>query len=407
MNATQNQLFPTRNAPKKVWRVKSQFSARQREGKTAMFARQMSAKGIYTLAKVFITGLSAGLWCAGSLRADTPINAYLSLASNSVQVLWLATPSNVYVLKTTTNLAQPWQVAPGQPPTLTATSNRLAVTLPINAAARFFTVVQLTAPPPFPPEMVWIPPGTFVMGSPASEAERYSDETQHTVTLSQGFYMGKYLVTQADYLAVVGNNPSYFTTRDWNGNPIPVDLNRPVEQVSWYDATNYCGRLTQQEQAAGRLPAGWVYRLPTEAEWEYACRAGTTTAFYCGSALLSGMANFDGQYGYDASVGDIYNANGIYLDRTAAVGSYQPNAWGLYDMAGNVWEWCMDWYGAYAAGSVTDPTGPPSGSYRVGRGGSWYYYAGYCRSAFRDFDFNPPDGYDYLGFRVVLAPGQP
>ena len=262
----------------------------------------------------------------------------------------------------------------------------------------------LTAPPPPPsPEMVWIPPGTFVMGSPASEAERDADETQHTVTLTQGFYMGEFLVTQADYLAVMGNNPSYFTP----ANGYTLDLTRPVEDVSWYDATDYCAQLTAQEQAAGRLPVGWVYRLPTEAEWEYACRAGTTTAFYCGSALLSGMANFDGQYGYDASVGDIYNANGIYLGCTTAVGSYQPNAWGLYDMAGNVEEWCMDWYGGYPAGSVTDPTGPPSGSFRVIRGGGWLSFARYCRSAYRGNIYYPSYRLDYLGFRVVLAPGQP
>jgi formylglycine-generating enzyme required for sulfatase activity len=254
----------------------------------------------------------------------------------------------------------------------------------------------LTVAPPGPPQMVWIPPGTFVMGSPASEAERNSDETQHTVTLTKGFYMGKYLVTQADYLAVAGSNPSYFTG----------DLSRPVEQVSWYDATNYCGRLTQQEQAAGRLPAGWVYRLPTESEWEYACRAGTTTAFHYGNALWSGMANFYGLYEYDSSVGTIYNPSGIYLGRTTAVGSYQPNAWGLYDMHGNVWEWCRDWYGSYPAGSVTDPQGPGSGSYRVVRGGGWYGGARYCRSALRGFSF-PSSRLYGVGFRVVLAPGQP
>jgi formylglycine-generating enzyme required for sulfatase activity len=256
------------------------------------------------------------------------------------------------------------------------------------------------------PNMAWIPCGTFVMGSPASEAEREPDEVQHTVTLSQGFYMGKYLVTQAEYLAVMGNNPSYFTTNDWEGNPIPLDLSRPVEEVSWYDATNYCARLTAQEQAAGRLVAGWVYRLPTESEWEYACRAGTTTAFYCGSALRSGMANFDGSFEYDASVGDIDNPDGIFLGCTTPVGSYQPNAWGLYDMAGNVWEWCRDWYGTYPTGSVTDPTGPPSGSFRVFRGGFWNIFAWYCRSAYRSY-FMPSYWDSVLGFRVVLAPGQP
>ena len=218
--------------------------------------------------------------------------------------------------------------------------------------------------------------------------------------------MGKYLVTQAEYLAVMGNNPSYFTTEDANGNPIPLDLSRPVEQVSWDDATNYCGKLTRQEQAAGRLPAGWVYRLPTESEWEYACRAGTTTAFYCGSALRSGMANFYGYYEYDASVGDIYNPNGIFLACTTPVGSYQPNAWGLYDMDGNVWEWCRDWYGTYPTGSVTDPQGPPRARTACSAAAVGDFDGGLCRSAFRD-DYFPSTGYGVIGFRVVLAPGQP
>jgi formylglycine-generating enzyme required for sulfatase activity len=258
------------------------------------------------------------------------------------------------------------------------------------------------APPPPSPEMVWIPPGTFVMGSPPSEADRYSDETQHTVTLTQGFYMGEFLVTQADYLAVLGSNPSYFTP----AYGYILDLSRPVEQVSWDDATAYCAQLTAKERAAGRLPAGWVYRLPTESEWEYACRAGTTTAFYCGSALRSGMANFDGLWEYDASVGDIYNPNGICLACTTPVGSYQPNAWGLYDMVGNVWEWCLDWYGTYPTGSVTDPAGPASGSFRVFRGGYWDFYAWFCRSAYR-YGYDPSLRDSGIGFRVVLAPGQP
>ncbi|MEI7938574.1 MAG: SUMF1/EgtB/PvdO family nonheme iron enzyme [Verrucomicrobiota bacterium] len=151
----------------------------------------------------------------------------------------------------------------------------------VNSGSAVLTVP--TPQPPSPsPRMVWIPPGWFVMGSPTGETQRYSDETQHTVTLTKGFYMGKYAVTQGEYLALMGSNPSYFTTIDYNGNPIPPDLNRPVEQVSWYDATAYCTQLTAQEQAAGRLPAGWVYRLPTESEREYACRAGTTNAFNFG-----------------------------------------------------------------------------------------------------------------------------
>ena len=223
------------------------------------------------------------------------------------------------------------------------------------------------------------------MGSPTSEAGRNSGETQHTVTLTKGFYVGKYAVTQGEYLALMGNNPSYFTTRDTIGNAIPPDLNHPVEQVSWDDATNYCAHLTQQEQVAGRLPSGWVYRLPTESEREYACRAGTTTAFHYGSALHGGMANFYDYYEYDAATGNIYVPNPAVpsLPRTTTVGSYQPNAWGLYDMHGNVWEWCRDWYGTYPTGSVIDPQGAPSGSHRNIRGGCWDNYGDGCRSAFR------------------------
>ena len=253
-----------------------------------------------------------------------------------------------------------------------------------------------------PPNMVWIPCGTFTMGSPDSELGRYSDEGPQTrVTLSQGFWMGKYEVTQGEYLAVMGSNPSYFQ----GGN-------LPVETVSWNDAVAYCAALTARERSAGRLPAGYGYRLPTEAEWEYACRAGTTTPFHYGNGneLRSGMANFDGHCEYPPCGGSTYycyNPSGIYLERTTSVGSYAPNAWGLYDMHGNVWEWCQDWWSAsLPGGSVTDPQGSLTGSYRVVRGGSWGDYASYCRSAFRGHG-DPADWSSGIGFRVVLAPGQP
>jgi len=287
-----------------------------------------------------------------------------------------------------TNLSQTnsWQCLTNL--TLTNSLSRVVDTVP-PTAQRFYRAFS-------PSKMVWIPPGRFVMGSPTNEALRYLDETQHPVTLTGGFYMGKYAVTQGDYLALIGSNPSWFDQ----------SLSQPVDSVRWIDATNYCARLTEQERAAGRLPAGWLYRLPTESEWEYACRAGTTTAFHYGSALVSGMANFNGQYGYDASLGESYNARGIYLFNTTAVGSYQPNAWGLYDMHGNVWEWCRDWYGDYPAGSVTDPQGPPSGSTRVLRGGGWDSYGRLCRSAQR-LSQNPALRTSALGLRVVLALGQP
>ena len=246
------------------------------------------------------------------------------------------------------------------------------------------------------PVLVDIPAGSFTMGSPDSELARGTDEGPQTpVTISHAFKMGKYEVTQAEYLSVMGVNPSYF----------PGDLSRPVEQVSWLEASNYCCRLTACEARAGRLPAGYAYRLPTEAEWEYACRAGTTTPFHYGNELRSGMANFYGYYEYLAGDPYHYNAGGIYLGRTTSVGSYAPNAWGLYDMHGNVWEWCQDRYGPYSGVSVSDPQGPPTGSDRVVRGGDWVISAHYCRSAQR-YGYNPPYRYYRIGFRVVLAPGQ-
>jgi formylglycine-generating enzyme required for sulfatase activity len=241
------------------------------------------------------------------------------------------------------------------------------------------------------------------MGSPTSDAEWRWDEVQHGVTISRGFWMERFLVTQGNYLSVVGSNPSYFTS----ANGFSDDLNRPVEQVSWYDATNYCRLRTQQERAGGLIPTNYVYRLPTESEWEYAARAGTTTAFFLGSGLHSGEANFNGHYEYDASVGTINNPSGILLGLTTPVGSYAANEWGLYDMIGNVQEWCQDWYGAYPAGSVTDPQGPASGSYRVIRGGRWNGAAYSCRSADHGDVGDPAARVSDLGFRVLLAPGQP
>jgi formylglycine-generating enzyme required for sulfatase activity len=302
----------------------------------------------------------------------------------------------------TTDLSQTNAWVPLTNLTLTSSPQLWLDTTAPATANRFYRAATVLT------NLIWIPPGTFVMGSPTSEAERDSNESQHRVTLTHGFYMGQYPVTQGEYQSVVGGNPSYFTTRDYYGNPISPDTNRPVEQVSWADATNYCVQLTQQELAAGRLPQGYVYRLPTESEWEYACRAGTTNAFYYTNALHGGMANFYDYYEYDASFGDIPIPNPTvpWRARTTAVGSYQTNAFGLYDMCGNVWEWCQDWYAAYPAGSVTNPPVPASGSMRISRGGSWGNFGVDCRSAKRGYYVPSYSNYT-VGFRVVLAPAPP
>ena len=256
---------------------------------------------------------------------------------------------------------------------------------PPNVQRFYRAVVQGGSRPLASAGFVWLPGGRFTMGSPDSEQDRQSNEGPQTeVTLTQGFYIGQREVTQGEYLAVMGSNPSYFTG----------DTNRPVEQVAWIEATNYCEQLTARERTAGRIPTNWVYRLPTEAEWEYACRAGTTNRFYYGDdpgyTLL-------GEYAW-------YSANSGAT--THPVGQKRPNRWGLYDMSGNVFEFCSDWFGDYPGGSVSDPKGSSSGSYRVVRGGCWNYYGVCFRSAFR-YPCYTWDRLNIFGFRVVLAPRQP
>ncbi|MFO1513949.1 MAG: formylglycine-generating enzyme family protein [Verrucomicrobiota bacterium] len=232
--------------------------------------------------------------------------------------------------------------------------------------------------------LVFIPAGSFRMGSPAGEVGRVPSEGPQTlVTLTKGFFMGKNLVTQAEYQTLMATNPSQFSG----------DLSHPVERVSWNDATNYCARLTQQELAGKRIPPGSLYRLPTEAEWEYACRAGSSDwrYFYGDDPTYS----FLSYYAW-------YNANSG--GATQPVGQKLPNPWGLYDMIGNVWAWVLDWDGIYPGGSVIDPQGPATGTVRQMRGGCWNCTPQYCRSAMRE-PADPALGLNNFGLRVVLAPG--
>jgi formylglycine-generating enzyme required for sulfatase activity len=257
--------------------------------------------------------------------------------------------------------------------------------------------------------MVQIPGGTFTMGSPTTEPNRQPFETQHTVTLT-GFSMGKYPVTQEEYQKVMGSNPSNFKAAVSGESGTPGKL--PVETVSWYDALVFCNKLSISEGLSpaysidgktnpaewGTVPtssdAAWNtvaivngsngYRLPTEAQWEYACRAGTTTAYNTGATISDNTG--------------WYNANSG--DKTHQVGKKQANSYGLYDMHGNVYEWCWDWYDDYASGAQTNPTGPTSGTSRVRRGGSWGNPAEALRSAYRVY-FDPHNRYVYIGFRLL------
>lgn len=266
------------------------------------------------------------------------------------------------------------------------------------------TPAESTSPDIAPPEdFVLISGGTFQMGSPESEAWRVEDEPAHTVTVS-GFYISQYEVTQAEYQSIMGVNPSTFSGDDL-----------PVENISWEDAVQYCNARSTQE---GLTPAYTVdgqsiswdrsangYRLPTEAEWEYACRAGTETPFNTETSISAEEANYWGHYPYLIeenyfSQGNLETKPGIYRQTTVAVGSFQPNAWGIYDMHGNVGEWVWDWYGNYETDAQTDPTGPASGTLRVNRGGGWNDFAKNLRSAYRAT--LPPDSASFnLGIRLV------
>jgi len=237
-------------------------------------------------------------------------------------------------------------------------------------------------------EMVAIPGGTFWMGAPDSEGESGdSERPRHQVTVAP-FWMSKFVVTQAQYKAVMGQNPSHV-----KGNIFSNVAKRSVETVSWYDALEFCQKLSTKAKRE--------FRLPSEAEWEYACRAGTTTPFYFGETISTEQANYNGTSIYGSG------KKREYRQKTTDVGSFPPNAFGLYDMHGNVWEWCLDHWHASYQGAPTDGSAwidkdAKENAARVLRGGSWSYYPVYCRSAYRLSDF-PRVLYNFIGFRIVCS----
>jgi formylglycine-generating enzyme required for sulfatase activity len=246
--------------------------------------------------------------------------------------------------------------------------------------------------------LCWCPAGRFVMGSPASEPERRPGEDQVEVILTRGFWMAKYEVTQGQWRRLIPELPGPLTAE------LPAGDELPVGNVNLAEAESYCREITEASRRSGVLPSNWEFRLPTEAQWEYACRAGTTTATSFGDRLSSRQANFKGRP-YNGA------AQGPSLGRASKVGNYPANAWGLHDMHGNSFEWCRDWYHAKLPGGI-DPDlyfakdsatrSEHGGISRVRRGGCWADDGWACRSAFR-LRFEPERRYDHIGFRVVAV----
>jgi formylglycine-generating enzyme len=221
----------------------------------------------------------------------------------------------------------------------------------------------------------WIPPGEFLMGSPESEPERDEDEVQHMVELTNGFWLADTAYTQQLWEAVMGDNPSVFKGKQ-----------RPVENVNWYDCVRFIDRINKENP-------GLKLSLPTEAQWEYACRAGTNTPFSFGDNIAPEMVNYNGNYPYAGG------KKGKYREETVDVKSLSANSWGLYEMHGNVLEWCEDWFGDYLTGKAVDPKGPEESVDRVLRGGSWDNFGRRCRSASRQGNLPNNRGYG-IGFRL-------
>ncbi|MBL9168870.1 MAG: formylglycine-generating enzyme family protein [Verrucomicrobiales bacterium] len=323
----------------------------------------------------------AGILHSAELTISNPLAPRLQVqgpVSTTQAILW------------TDNLADAggvrWRVLTNL--SITAGTPREVLVDPAQTGHRFYRAFEV------PTNFVWLPPATFLAGSPPTEAERDVEfrEIQHQVTLTRGVWMAQFEVTQALYAELTGRTQSTF-----RGPSLPM------ESVSWHEATNFCGLLTQREQAAGRLPQGLVYRLPTESEWEYGCRAGTTTAFSFGPALRAGMARFNTQEEYDEATGTKFGAPDPLPMGPVPVGSYQPNAFGLHDMHGNVSEWCADGYDDYSVDPIVDPQGVLDHSHVAVRGGAWDVGGRICRSA-RRYAGVPEHAHYAIGFRIALSP---
>ena len=291
----------------------------------------------------------------------------------------------------TTKRPEPEASAPGASRVAKTPVERTPTSVPLGPGGPSYKLgdtKEFTLPGGVKHTLIWCPPGTFTMGSPTEDVGHRDNENQVEVTLTKGFWLGQTVVTQAMWTAVMKTTP-------WieygNESSYKVGTNSPAVYVNHIAATAFCEMLSKLQLTAKRLPTGWKYAIPTEAQWEYACRAGTTTAYSYGDDIgqLRQYARFE------------KNANNIGEKYAHPVAQKKPNPWGLFDMHGNVWEWCVDWYGDQRVGG-TNPAGPASGSDRMMRGGSWFHSAEGCRSASRR-KCDPSYRLYFLGFRLCLS----
>ena len=330
-------------------------------------------------------------------EAQTPKRVDVTRVGSQITLTWDCVPGTQYNVYTTPSLAAPWSLPAPQTQPLVATGHVLSWSTETLDENGFYRILE--RPGFVPSNMVWIWPGSVLMGTPLGVGPSL-EQGETWVTLTRGFWMGIHEVTQGEYESATGENFSFFNGDRTGatlggglvGRDYGYDPRRPVEWVNWAYATNYCGLHSQWEREAGRLPDGWIYRLPTEAEWEYACRAGTTTQFSHGDD--PDFAELDAYAWY----------GGSGVDMTSPVGLKLPNPWGLYDMHGNVAEWCLDMIMNYPGGTVVDLQGELAGW--MVRGGD-YGSEGFACGSGRRLNLGAHTATRQIGFRVVLAQDHP